>query len=420
MKRTKQDILKIVQNEDIEFIRLQFTDIYGNLKNMAVTASQLEKVLNNRSIFDGAAIAGFSGSEKSELVLYPDLDTFNIFPWRPQHGKVARFICDVYKLNGKPYECDSRFILKKVLKEASEMGLSVDVGPECEFFLFDCDENGDPTINTKEQGGFFDVGPIDKGENARRDLVITLEDMDFEVRASYHESEPSQHEIDFKNADALTTADNVMTFRMAVRTVARRHGLHATFMPKPRTDFNGSGMTLNLSLYNEMGKNVFTCKEDRHGLSEIAYSFIAGILKHQDALTAICNPIINSYKRFASDKNIPIYKGWSSHSRSMTIRVPLNTDVTTVSLRTPDSAANPYLALAVCIASGLDGIKNKLTIPSDKNEKLPMSLYNAIQALKADALVKKCFGKRTNWKIYKCKNERMGRIQKASNRMGVR
>ncbi len=392
MKHSKEDILNIVKNEDVEFIRLQFTDIFGNLKNMAVTTSQIDKVLNNQCVFDAGAIDSIAGSKKSELVLYPDLDTFTIFPWRPQTGKVARFICDVYNPDGTPYEADSRYILKKVIKEAKNMGYIIDLGPECEFFLFDSDEDGNSTVNTGEKGTYFDIGPIDKGENARRDLVMTLEDMDFEVRASYHEVSPAQHEIDFKNDDALNTADNLMTFRMTVRTVAKRHGLHATFMPKPRTDFGGSGMTLNFAMYNEMGKNVFASKSDENGLSNIAYSFIAGLLEHQGALTAICNPIINSYKRLRHGENVPSKIGWSSDDRDMCIRVPANTEVCTISLRSPDSAANPYIAIAVCIAAGLDGIKRNLKIEKQGGY-LPGSLNKAIELLKKDEFIIGILGK---------------------------
>ena len=394
MKYSKEDILKIVEEEDVEFIRLQFTDIFGNLKNMAVTTSQIEKVLNNKCIFDGAAVEGFTHNTKSDLVLYPDLDTFTIFPWRPQNGKVGRLICNVFNLDGTPYEGDSRYILKKVIKEAADMGYVVDVGPECEFFLFDCDEDGNSTTNTGEKGSYFDVGPIDKGENARRDLVMTLEDMGFEVRSSYHEVEPAQHEIDFKNDDALNTADNIMTFRMTVRTVARKHGLHATFMPKPRTDFRGSGMTINFAMYNEPGKNIFANKDDKYGLSDIGYSFMAGVMEHLNSITAICNPIINSYKRLRNETNAPCNKGWSTNERSMCIRIPIDMDECIISFRSPDSAANPYLAIAVFIAAGLDGIKRQLSpISYEENlGTLPDSIEKALEALKQDKFIKNVLG----------------------------
>ena len=267
---TKQDILRMVEEEDVEFIRLQFTDIFGTLKNVAVTTSQLNKVLDNKCMFDGSSVEGFARIEESDMFLYPDLDTFEIFPWRPQQGKVARFICDVYRPDGTPFEGDPRYILKKVIKEAKDMGYTFHVGPECEFFLFNMTEDGNVSTYTEEKGGYFDIGPVDNGENARREMVLMLEELGFEVEASHHEVAPAQHEIDFKYADGLKTADNIMTFKMAVRTIARRHGMHATFMPKPKTGINGSGMHINMSLEKD-GKNIFSNEEDSLGLSQEAY-----------------------------------------------------------------------------------------------------------------------------------------------------
>ena len=230
-KYTKQDIIRIVEEEDIEFIRLQFTDIFGTLKNVAITAGQLEKALDNRCMFDGSSIEGFVRIEESDMYLYPDLDTFMIFPWRPQQGKVARIICDVYRADGTPFEGDPRYVLKKQIDAAKEMGYIFNVGPECEFFLFHLDDNGQPTTITHERAGYFDLGPNDLGENARRDMVLTLEDMDYEIEASHHEVAPAQHEIDFKYEEAMCTADNIMTFKLAVKTIAKRLGLFASFMP---------------------------------------------------------------------------------------------------------------------------------------------------------------------------------------------
>ena len=233
-KYTKKDIIQMVEDDDVEFIRLQFTDIFGTMKNVAITSSQLEKALDNNCMFDGSSIEGFVRIEESDMYLYPDLDTLNVFPWRPQQGKVARLICDVYRPNREPFEGDPRYILKKVVKQAAELGYQFDVGPECEFFLYHTDDNGQPTTITHERAGYFDLGPMDLGENARRDMVLTLEDMGFEIEASHHEMAPAQHEIDFRYDEALTTADNIMTFKLAVKTIAKRHGLHASFMPKPR------------------------------------------------------------------------------------------------------------------------------------------------------------------------------------------
>lgn len=264
MKYTKEDVLRLVQEEDVEFIRLQFTDIFGTLKNLAITASQLEKALNNQCMFDGSSIEGFVRIEESDMYLHPDLDTFVIFPWRPQQGKVARLICDIYRPDGSVFEGDPRHILKRVLREAKDLGYQFDVGPECEFFLYHTDDNGQPTTLTHEKAGYFDLGPVDLGENARRDMVMTLESMGFEIEASHHEVAPAQHEIDFKYDDALKTADNIMTFKLSVKTIAKRHGLHATFMPKPKEGVNGSGMHINMSLSKD-GKNIFADPSDVYG-----------------------------------------------------------------------------------------------------------------------------------------------------------
>ena len=418
---TKRDIIKMVEEEDVEFIRLQFADIFGNLKNVAVTTSQLEKVLDNKCMFDGSSIEGFTSIEESDMYLYPDLDTFEIFPWRPQQGKVARFICDVYHPDGTPFEGDPRYILKKVIKEAKELGYQFNVGPECEFFLFQLGENGEPTNRTNEKGGYFDVGPLDQGENARREMVLTLEDMGFEIEASHHENAPSQHEIDFKYADALKTADNIMTFRLTVRTIARRHGLHATFMPKPKVGINGSGMHINMSLSKD-GVNVFHSTDGERNLSEEAYYFIAGIMKHIHAMCAITNPLVNSYKRLVPGYEAPVYVAWSTVNRSPLIRIPASREEgTRVELRSPDPSANPYLVLASCLAAGLDGIKHKLTPPAsvDKNiftmsqvereqlgiVRLPSDLGEAIKALEESNFIQNVLGKHVSERYIKAKKQ---------------
>lgn len=416
---TKKDILRLVEEEDVEFIRLQFTDMYGNLKNVAVTTSQLEKVLNNKCMFDGSAIEGFVRIEESDMYLHPDLNTFEIFPWRPQQGKVARFICDVYRTDGTPFDGDPRYILKRVLQEAKDLGYTFHVGPECEFFLFDVGENGLPTTKTREKGGYFDVGPMDAGENARREMVLTLEEMGFEVEASHHEVAPAQHEIDFHYEDGLTTADNIMTFKMAVRTVARRHGMHATFMPKPKSGVNGSGMHINMSLEKD-GENSFYDPNDKLGLSEVAYQFIAGLMHHVPSMTAITNPLVNSYKRLVPGYEAPVYIAWSSVNRSPLIRIPDGReDSTRVELRSPDPATNPYLALAVCLAAGLDGIKKKMTPPAhvDKNifsmseqdrldlgiRNLPGSLGEALEEFENSEFMKEVLGSHAFYTYIKAK-----------------
>ena len=367
---TKQDIFNMVEEEDVEFIRLQFTDMFGTLKNVAITSSQLEKALNNECMFDGSSIEGFVRIEESDMYLYPDLDTFVIFPWRPQQGKVARIICDVYTSDRKPFEGDPRYILKKAVEDATQMGYRFDVGPECEFFLFNQDEDGQPTTISTERAGYFDLGPIDLGENARRDMVLTLEDMGYEIEASHHEVAPAQHEIDFRYDEALKTADNIMTFKLAVKTIAKRHGMYATFMPKPKYGMNGSGMHINMSLSKD-GKNVFCDPEDKLGLSETAYQFIAGILEHVKGITAIANPLINSYKRLVPGYEAPVYIAWSATNRSPLIRIPASKgEGTRAELRSPDPTANPYLVLAVCLSAGLDGIRRRLHIPQAVNRNI--------------------------------------------------
>ena len=316
---TREDILRMVEEEDVGFIRLQFTDIFGTMKNIAITTSQLDKALNNEIMFDGSAIEGFARVEESDMYLYPNLNTFEIFPWRPQQGKVARLICDVYKPDGTPYESDPRYILKKVMAEAKEMGYEFNVGPELEFFLFHTNDDGLPTTLSHESAGYFDLGPLDLGENARRDMVLTLEDMGFEIESSHHEAAPAQHEIDFRYDEALTTADNIMTFKLVVKTIAKRHGLHATFMPKPKFGINGSGMHLNMSISRD-GINVFQDAKDEYGLSKEAYCFIGGIMKHMKALTFITNPSINSYKRLIPGYEAPVYIAWSAKNRTPLIR----------------------------------------------------------------------------------------------------
>ena len=398
-KYTKQDIIDLVEEEDVEFIRLQFVDIFGALKNMAVTTSQLEKVLDNKCMFDGAAIEGFSSKHIGNLFLVPDLDTFAIFPWRPQQGKVARFMCDVCKENGEPFEADSRNILKKVIQKASDMGYTLDVGSECEFFLFDTDENGNPTTKTSETGGYFDIGPLDSGENARREMVLFLEDMGFEVESSYHSHAAAQHEIDFKSDDALRSADNIATFKMVVRTTARRHGVHATFMPKPVCGVAGSGMHLTLKLYDNMGRNVFTDRTRENKISDLAYYFTAGILSHIEGMTMLNNPIINSYKRLVKGFNAPVEVTWSETCRDSLIRVePASDGGTQIVLRSPDAASNPYLVIAACLAAGLEGIEAK-QMPMNKEEDgtdavkiLPCNLEHAILEFEKDSFVQHVIG----------------------------
>nr|WP_306812273.1 type I glutamate--ammonia ligase [Frisingicoccus caecimuris] len=409
----------MIQDNDVEFIRLQFTDIFGTLKNVAITASQIERALKNECMFDGSAIEGFVRIEESDMYLYPDLDTFQIFPWRPQQGKVARLICDVYRPNGEPFEGDPRYILKRVIKQAEDMGYSFEVGPECEFFLFHTDDNGMPTTITHEKGSYFDLGPVDLGENARRDMVLNLEDMGFEIEASHHEVASAQHEIDFAHNGALQTADDIMTLKLVIKSIAKRHGLHASFMPKPKSGVSGSGMHINMSLQKN-GHNIFYDPEGDLEMSEDAYHFIAGILAHAKGMTALTNPLVNSYKRLVAGYEAPIYIAWSVMNRSPLVRVPAARGKgTRVELRCPDPACNPYLVLAVCLAAGLEGIKKKLVPPArvdrnifemDCNEKealhiesLPQDLCEATRELEKDAFVRNVLGEHVSEKYIEAK-----------------
>lgn len=418
-KYTREDIIRMVEEEDVEFIRLQFTDMFGTLKNVAITSSQLEKALNNDCMFDGSSIEGFVRIEESDMYLYPDLDTFTIFPWRPQQGKVARIICDIYDVERKPFEGDPRYILKKVLKEAEEMGYHFEVGPECEFFLFHQDDEGRPTTISHERAGYFDLGPVDLGENARRDMVLTLEDMGFQVEASHHEAAPAQHEIDIHYDEALKMADNIITFKLTVKTIAKRHGLFASFMPKPKYGVNGSGMHINMSLFKD-GRNIFADQNDELGLSREAYYFIGGIIKHMRGMSMITNPLVNSYKRFVPGYEAPIHIAWSTSNRSPLIRIPATRgDGTRVELRCPDPSANPYLTLAVCLAAGLDGIRNQIMPPEsvpdnlfemqvEEKEKLgvqslPMDLEEALEEFEKDEYIKGILGKHITEKYVEAK-----------------
>ncbi|MGN0141741.1 MAG: type I glutamate--ammonia ligase [Roseburia sp.] len=418
-KYTKQDIIRMVEEEDVEFIRLQFTDMFGTLKNVAITSSQLEKALDNQCMFDGSSIEGFVRIEESDMYLYPDLDTFVVFPWRPQQGKVARIICDVYTTDKKPFEGDPRYVLERAVKDAEQMGYRFDVGPECEFFLFDQDEDGQPTTISNERAGYFDLGPVDLGENARRDMVLTLEDMGFEIEASHHEVAPAQHEIDFRYDEALKTADNIMTFKLTVKTIAKRHGLFASFMPKPRQGINGSGMHVNMSLSKD-GKNIFDDPSGELGLSKEAYWFMGGIMKHIRALTVFTNPLVNSYKRLIPGYEAPIHITWSATNRSPLIRIPSTRGAgTRVELRSPDPSANPYLVLAGCLEAGLDGIRNQIEPPKAVTtnvfelqtaereklgiESLPADLGEALEAYKEDDYLKSVFGKHITEKYVEAK-----------------
>ena len=409
MSYMKEDIIRIVREEDVKFIRMQFTDIFGQLKNVAITASQIEKAVNNEIMIDGSSIEGFVRINESDQYLRPDLDSFVIFPWRPKHGIVARLICDVYNPDGTPFVGDPRGVLRRVLKKAEEMGYDqFNVGPEAEFFLFQTDENGLPTAKTNDEAGYFDLGPLDHGESTRRQICLALEEMGYEIEASHHEVAPGQHEIDFKYAPALQCADKIMTFKLAVKTLAQQNNLHATFMPKPIYGLAGNGMHTNMSLFKN-GKNVFYDETGDKGLSWEARAFIAGILAHMKGMCAITNPLVNSYKRLVPGYEAPCYMAWSASNRSTLIRIPASRGQgTRVELRCPDPSCNPYLALAVCLAAGLDGIEKGMTPPPEIQENifamapderkakgidaLPGSLEEALIAMKQDKLIMDTLG----------------------------
>ncbi|MGE7665036.1 type I glutamate--ammonia ligase [Ureibacillus composti] len=408
-KYTKEDVKTIVKNENVKFIRLQFTDILGTIKNVEIPVSQLEKALDDKMMFDGSSIEGFVRIEESDMYLKPDLDTFVIFPWTAEKGKVARLICDIANPDGTPFAGDPRSNLKRVLSNMEELGFtSFNLGPEPEFFLFKLDEKGEPTLELNDDGGYFDLAPTDLGENCRRDIVLELEEMGFEIEASHHEVAPGQHEIDFKYANALEACDNIQTFKLVVKTIARKHGLHATFMPKPLFGVNGSGMHANLSLFSG-DQNAFYDEGADLQLSDTARQFMAGVMKHAKAFTAVTNPLVNSYKRLVPGYEAPCYIAWSARNRSPLIRIPASRGLSTrIEVRSVDPAANPYLAMAVLLEAGLDGIRNELTPPApvDRNiyimnsaelkengiDSLPGSLLEALGELSKDEVIKGALG----------------------------
>lgn len=395
--KTREDIMRMIDEEDVEFIRLQFTDIFGGLKNIAVTPGQMDKVFGNKYCFEGSSIFGDRYYFEDKLYLYPVLDTFMILPWRPQQGKVAKIVCDVCLADGTPFELSSRYILKKALKAASEKGYKALVDPECEFFLFHTDENGLPTTQSHEQAGYLDVGPVDFGENARRDIVLMLEEMGFEIESSHHEHAPAQHEVDFKEEEAMRAADNIETFRFAVRSIAKRFGLYATFMPKPKADVAGSGMHTNINLF-KANRSVFRNADG--SATDEAFYFIGGILKHAKALAAIANPTVNSYKRLILGTDEINKITWAEKGEKTLVKLLNGIDDTKVELRFPDGASNPYLLLATCIAAGIDGIENKINPGKEFDNKkdgkydiLPENLRDAIDELKKDKFIVDVLGK---------------------------
>ncbi|WP_186670468.1 type I glutamate--ammonia ligase [Sporosarcina sp. BP05] len=405
----RESIVDLAKEQNVRYIRLQFTDLFGTIKNVEIPISQLPKALDNKMMFDGSSIEGFVRIEESDMFLYPDLDTFMIFPFSTEKGKIARLICDIYHPDGTPFEGDPRNNLKRIMNEMKELGFTdFNVGPEPEFFLFKLNDLGEPILELNDHGGYFDLAPIDLGENCRREIVLELEEMGFEIEASHHEVAPGQHEIDFKYQSAIRACDDIQTFKLIVKTIARKHGLHATFMPKPLFGINGSGMHCNLSLFKN-GENTFYDLNGSLEISDTARNFVAGILKHAQGFTAITNPTVNSYKRLVPGYEAPCYVAWSARNRSALIRIPASRGMSTrVEVRSVDPAANPYLAMAVLLAAGLDGIKNNLTPPETINQNiyvmskeerekngiidLPATLTEAIKNLKADKVISQALG----------------------------
>ncbi|NLX19368.1 MAG: type I glutamate--ammonia ligase, partial [Desulfobulbus sp.] len=406
----RDEIMKIIREKNVNFFRLQFVDIFGAMKNIAIPRSQIEKALDGRIMFDGSSIEGFVRINESDMHLKPDYNTFVVLPWRSKDGhNAARIICDVYKPDGTPFVGCPRNNLKRVLADARALGYTMNVGTECEFFLFRRDEKGLATTITDDVTGYFDVEPDDTGIDCRRKIIQTLEAMGFEVEASHHEGAEGQHEINFKYADALTAADNTVTFKWVVRSIARDFNLHATFMPKPVFGVNGSGMHTNQSLFNLDGSNAFFDEQDPLQLSRVAYKYIAGILKHARGFCCVSNPLVNSYKRLVAGYEAPVYVAWSASNRSALVRIPASRGMgTRTEVRSPDPTCNPYLTFAMMLNSGLDGIRNDLPVPEPINadifemtaqEKidagicsLPVSLYEAIQELKACPIAEGALG----------------------------
>ena len=409
---SREEIKSLIDQHNVKFIRLQFVDINGMVKNLAVPAKQIDKILDNELMLDGSSIKGFRSIETSDMCFYPDRSTFAILPWREKEGKwnVARIICDIHNADGTPFEGCPRCNLKRVIKEAEEMGLVMNIGPEAEFFLFKKDENGRPTTNTYDTAGYYDVGPDDKGEDIRAHIVDNLERLGFEIEASHHEGARGQHEVDFKYADALTAADNIVTFKYAVKASADKFGMHATFMPKPIFGISGSGMHCNISLFNKNeGKNAFYDEKAPYQLSKEALYTIGAIMENVKDFTAITNPTVNSYKRLVPGFEAPVYIAWSLANRSALIRVPAKRgNATRVELRSPDASCNPYLVMAVLLTVAMDGIKKQTKPPiqteeniydmtpkerkKNKIESLPGSLYEALSLMKKSKLVKKALG----------------------------
>ena len=412
---TENDIMQIVREEDIKFIRLQFVDFFGDLKNIAITAGQLPKAFAGKCCIDGFHIRGMEAIGRNVIHLEPDLDTFAILPWRPSHGRVARFLCRLTDENGHQLRESSRYILRSVMKRAADLGYTFDLNPRCEFFLFLNDENGNPTTHTGECAGYLDVAPMDRGENARRDVILTLEEMGFEIESSYHENSPGQHAVEFRQAEGIRVADQIVTFRSTVRMVAERHGMHATFMPKPRTDLMGSAMSIRITASKD-GKDLLTAVGTEAALQDVpqgtaaakalgeesggktpdwysreAAQFTAGLLEHQRGIAAFSNPLINSYKRLKANFHAPTELFWSASDYYAPVRLLRDeSGKVQIEWKLPDGAANPYLTIAMAVAAGMEGIERGRELPEEgfRTGLLPATLRESVQAFEEDAFLR--------------------------------
>ncbi|MFA5388725.1 MAG: glutamine synthetase family protein [Candidatus Omnitrophota bacterium] len=426
-RMTNKDILKIVKEKNVKFIRLWFTDVLGFLKGFAISPSELEGALEEGMGFDGSSIEGFARIEESDMIARPDPDTFAILPWRSgEDYSVARMFCDIYEPSGKPFEGDPRNVLKRNLEKAKKLGFTYNVGPELEYFYFKDSKKPEPLDN----GGYFDLVPLDVAQDLRRDTIFALQALGITVEYSHHEVAASQHEIDLRYNDALTMADNVMTYRLVVKEIAREHGVYATFMPKPIFGINGSGMHVHQSLFKG-DKNAFFDKSEKYHLSAIGKAYTAGILKHAQEITAITSQWVNSYKRLVPGYEAPVYICWAQMNRSALVRIPMykpgKEKATRIEYRSPDPSCNPYLAFSVMLASGLEGInkKYKLAEPANDNiyhmsdeekekagiKSLPEDLLEAIKIAENSKIIKECLGdkvfeyfirnKKMEWNEYK-------------------
>ena len=406
-----ETIKETIEKKNVELLHMQFVDIEGMLKHVTITAEQLDQAVNGETMFDGSSITGFTPINQSDLYLNPDLSTFAVLPWTEEEGySEARFLCSVKKPDGSDFDGDPRNILKKTVKRAADKGYSISVGPELEFFLFDTDEFGQPTLRTQDVGGYFEPSPKDDGEKVRLAIYKALRMMGFTIEASHHEVAIGQHEINFKYSDALGSADAAITYKWVVKTVAKQFGLHATFMPKPLGGENGNGMHVNMSLFDiEKQENSFYNEDDKIALSKTAYHFIAGLLDNVKDFVAVTNPLVNSYKRLVPGYEAPCYIAWSASNRSALVRIPATRGAgTRVEIRCPDPSANPYLAFAVVAAAGLDGVDNETECPASVDadifnmtpaeinergiENLPTSLEAAVNRFEAGEIGRKTFG----------------------------